>query len=247
MPEGDLQSPAQSPIAGTSSVLRRLDRIALKPLYYLYYGLLYGRGLPGTNWLAGVVKPWEARHGRRDIPQSRAVWEEEYGRGDWSFLGDPGEAARYDWLVEHVQGFAPEGSVLDVGCGEAFLGKRLAESSVSRYDGVDLSSTAIDRARATALPRSHYEVCSAEDFSPGRRYDIIVFNEIVYYFDDPIAELQRYLGFLADGGVLLLSVFESLRTRALMRRLRAEIGTVEEAALTGAKGTWRMAVIRPGT
>ena len=87
-------------------VVATLDRVAFKPIYYLYYRVLFGRHYPGCAWLARKVAAWEERHQRRDPPTSKDAWEREYDHGDWRFLQGDEEAEPYGWLVERFYGGA---------------------------------------------------------------------------------------------------------------------------------------------
>ncbi|MGO3181153.1 MAG: class I SAM-dependent methyltransferase, partial [Brevibacterium linens] len=74
------------------------------------------------------------------MPDSVAAWEERYAEADdaiWS--GNPNEA-----LVAVVSEMTP-GRVLDVGCGEGADIVWMAENGWDAT-GIDLSTTAIDRA-----------------------------------------------------------------------------------------------------
>ena len=173
--------------------------------------MLFGRHYPGCAWLARKVAAWEERHQRRDAPTSKDAWEREYDHGDWRFLQGDEEAERYGWLVERIDRRLVPVSVLDVGYGEGVLLARSRPRELQAYTGVDLSEVAISSARESH-PKADFVVAAAEDFAPPPTYDLVVFNEIVYYLRDPIGEVERYLQFVAEGGELLLSVFESTRT-----------------------------------
>jgi 2-polyprenyl-3-methyl-5-hydroxy-6-metoxy-1,4-benzoquinol methylase len=61
---------------------------------------------------------------------------------------------------------------------------------------------------------------TAESFdSRGERFDSIVFNEMLYYADDPIGLLKRYAFLLREGGVILCSIYQKPGTNSLRSRL----------------------------
>ncbi|HUI19002.1 MAG TPA: class I SAM-dependent methyltransferase, partial [Alphaproteobacteria bacterium] len=99
------------------------------------------------------------------------------------------------------------GRVLDIGCGSGQLFPLLDRRGIASYTGVDFSAAAIEAA-AFRDARVGFVVASAETFVPpaGVLYDAILFNEVVYFLGDPLAELARYAGFLAKGGVLIVSI-----------------------------------------
>src|SRR5687767_13442204 len=98
-----------------------LARRAFKPVYWLYYAVLFGRRFPGSATLVRRVAAWETATGRGDAPAGKAAWEEQYRAGRWSFMRGLDESARYAVIAAFVRRLAPGGAVLDVGCGEGLL------------------------------------------------------------------------------------------------------------------------------
>lgn len=140
------------------------------------------------------------------VSSDAADWDRDYRAGRWSYLTAPKEQARLAIAALYVQLFGG-GRVLDIGCGSGQLFPLLDARRVSHYTGVDFSAAAIE-ATAIADAKARFVVAAAEAFSPpeGERFDAILFNEVVYFLADPLAELSRYAGFLAPGGVLIVSI-----------------------------------------
>lgn len=137
-------------------------------------------------------------------------------KGDWRGLDSPTQAPRYVAIAEILHGFKANGSVLDVGCGEALLRTHLPKAT--SYTGIERSATAaqiaIERNASTIV---HTE---AESFDPlGERFDSIVFNEMLYYLADPVGLLRKYAAFLRPGGAILCSVFQKPGEASLKSRL----------------------------
>jgi SAM-dependent methyltransferase len=86
--------------------------------------------------------------------------------------------------------------VLDVGCGDGTLYRRLRSHGYSRYVGIDLSPRAVALAAADA----RFCMADATAYRPEGPFDAIVFNEILYYLHQPVAEVARYAESLAGGG-----------------------------------------------
>jgi SAM-dependent methyltransferase len=228
------------------SVGRRLAVTARKPLYIAYYGVLFGRSFPGRAALDRFVRRFEEDTHRGDIPLSRDEWESEYREGRWSYLASADETPRYVRLVELLTRFAPNGAVLDIGCGEGLLRDRLGPNGYRRFVGVDLSEEAVRTARAAGDPRAEFVVTPGETYTPTERFDAVVFNECLYYFDDPIAVVERYREFLADGGVILVSMFRARRSSAIQRLLRAALPVLDEGAVSSERGTWMVTAFGAG-
>ena len=225
--------------------LRGLSRRAFKPVYILYYKLLFGRRFPFSERLAARVHAWELATGRGDAPVAKEVWEEQYRRGGWEFMRGFDELARYSVIAGYLHHLKPGGSVLDVGSGEGLLRDHLAPYGYSRYHGIDLSEAAIAQAASRADERTTFAAADAESYVPAGRFDAVVFNECVYYFADPVGSVRRYEPFLTDGGCFVVSTFRSRRANVIARRLGERYTLLEETAITNRKGTWVVRIFRP--
>lgn len=142
------------------------------------------------------------------VPDSVAAWEERYaGTEDSIWSGNPNEA-----LVSTVSGLQP-GRVLDVGCGEGADAIWLAEQGWDAT-GIDLSTTAIDRAQRAAADRgvsANFEVADVSTWTPAdsdpRRggFDLVVGCFLHTRLPDTREELlRRVAAHVGPGGGLLL-------------------------------------------
>jgi len=225
--------------------LRRLSRRAFKPIYILYYKLLFGRRFPFSERLAARVHAWELATGRGDAPAAKEVWEEQYRRGGWEFMRDLDELARYCVIAGYLHRLRPGGSVLDVGSGEGLLRDHLLPYGYARYHGIDLSEAAIAQAAPRAGESATFAAADAETYVPQDRFDAVVFNECVYYFNDPVGSVRRYEPYLTDGGCFVVSTFRSRRADVIARRLGETYSLLEETAISNRKGTWVVRIFRP--
>lgn len=228
-----------------NGAVRTLGRRAFKPVYILYYRFLFGRRFPFADRLAERVRAFEAATGRGDAPVSKEVWEAQYGQGGWEFMRRLDELARYSVIAGYLHALKPGGSVLDVGSGEGLLADHLRPFGYSRYLGVDLSEAAIRQAAGRGDDATAFAAADAEAYTPPGRWDAVVFNECVYYFNDPVGTVERYRGFLAEGGVFIVSTFRSRRADVIVRRLLSAYRLLEETAITNRKGTWVVRVLAP--
>jgi SAM-dependent methyltransferase len=215
-----------------------LGRRAFKPVYLAYYRLLFGRRFPGSAALARRVAAWETATGRGDAPASREAWEAQYRAGGWEFMRGLDEIARYAVIAAFAHRLAPGGAVLDVGCGEGLLVDHLRPLGYRRYLGIDLSESAVAQAASRADTATGFLVADAEGEPPAGPWDLVVFNESVYYFRDPQATLARYEAELAPGGSFVVSTFRSRRADAVVAALLRRYRLVEETSVANRKGTW---------
>ncbi len=157
-------------------------------------------------------------------PKTPDAWDRQYRAGGWERLTADRELGRYAVVTALVRRFAPsDARVVDVGCGVGLLAEHIvAPGSSYAYHGVDLSPEAITRARAERGHLGHFHVGDAERprFGDGERFDVLVFNEVLNYFRDPLEVVEQWLSALEAGGVVVISLWKPRRHRAMDRRLR---------------------------
>jgi 2-polyprenyl-3-methyl-5-hydroxy-6-metoxy-1,4-benzoquinol methylase len=225
---------------------RKASSATLRVLRALFYTLAFGRRLPGVERLTRFVAEWEAREGFAERALARDVWETEYRDGRWNFLARLDQLSHYSVLVGYVEYLHPQGAILDVGCGQGLLFDRLRPYGDRRYLGLDVSEAALAPLRSCEDDRTRFLRTDAETYVPTDRYDVIVFNESLYYFGDPLAVVARYVGALNPGGVLMVSVYERpRRARAILSRLHATYRLLDETRVTQGGRSWRCSVFSP--
>jgi 2-polyprenyl-3-methyl-5-hydroxy-6-metoxy-1,4-benzoquinol methylase len=191
-----------------------------------------------------LVLPYRKMRGGREKMDS------DYARGKWDYLHGIGELGRFSILVGYCHFLKPGGRILEIGCGEGILQERLDPARYSRYVGVDVSAEAVQRANARAGDGKTAFICAdAAAWQPGEAFDLIVFNECLEYFDDPLAAVRRYEPALAPGGAFLVSMFtgvETARTRRIWRWLESVYAVEDATRVTNKAGlSWILKVLRP--
>jgi methionine biosynthesis protein MetW len=99
-------------------------------------------------------------------------------------------------------------SVLDVGCGSGVHGAELKRVHGHRVVGVDLSPQSIAKAKTRLAEAYMADVTKPElyPFFGSRRFDVIVFSDILEHLYDPSDVLTRHYQLLAPGGHVLISL-----------------------------------------
>lgn len=98
--------------------------------------------------------------------------------------------------------------VLDVGCGSGVHGAELKRIHRHRVVGVDLSAVSIEKAK-TRLAEAHVADVTQPEFYPffgNRKFDVIVFSDILEHLYDPYDVLTRHFELLREGGKVLISL-----------------------------------------
>ena len=179
--------------------------------------------------------------------QSAQTWEAQYAAGRWDFLAELSELARFSILAGYICHLKPGGTVLDTGCGQGFLLRRLPTSSYSKYVGIDLSDSAISVAQEHANERSTFFAADCEEYSPSENFDVIVFNEVLSCLHDPLRTVERYVRSLNPGGLLLVSLCTAGRgSSTLLQQLKQAYATVDEVQVvhSGRKVSWVCTALR---
>ena len=128
-----------------------------------------------------------------------------YGTADpWRYEENPDDARRRDVLLSELPE-RPYRSVLDIGCGEGFITRRLPGE---RILAVDLSEAAILRARERPDPRIEFrrgDIFGIVELAAGERFDLVVITGVLYpQYIGAAHSLVYHLvdQVLAPGGVL---------------------------------------------
>lgn len=172
-------------------------------------------------------------------------WDTQWAENRWDGLSEMHELARYSLLAGYALFLRPGGSILDVGCGAGILRDRLHPDAFRRYVGIDFGE-AIARAAARRDERTDFVVGDMRTYEPAERFDVIVFNESLYYAADEIAELRRYAQWLAPAGIFLVSTNRKPKTDALWELLGREFTVVDRVVVGNRRGAeWICGVIDP--
>jgi 2-polyprenyl-3-methyl-5-hydroxy-6-metoxy-1,4-benzoquinol methylase len=169
----------------------------------------------------------------------------EHQDSGWARLRSVAELGRYSVIRGWCQHFAPEGAILDVGCGEGILQEHL--TGYGQYTGIDLFPETIARASVKADARTRFVQADAATYEPAAPVDVIIWNECLYYLSNPIQTIARYKGFLRPGGVIIVSMFyQTYLTRRLFRQLHVLGPTVAALQVRNDEGAvWGLRAYQP--
>ncbi|WP_197696847.1 methyltransferase domain-containing protein [Mycobacterium sp. 852002-51152_SCH6134967] len=174
-----------------------------------------------------------------------AAWDRQYSEGDWDYLATLAEMPRYAIIAGFTKFLQPLESILDVGCGGGELVDWVYRDGVQRYVGIDLSRVAIEKARR-ARPQAQFEVADASAYVPSQKFDVVIFNEVLYYSSTPVAVLKHYERFLNSNGSFIISTFRNPAGLKTWRHSRAHVKLVDEVRCRGANGLeWDIRLCRP--
>lgn len=220
-------------------LLYRIKFAMRKFFHATYYSFLFGRHFPFQRIVSRTFHAWEKQWRKGDIPVSREVWESEYFNDHWKFMKDLDELPRYSIIAGYFRYFKSGGSLLDVGCGEGILQEKLGPCYYSKYVGIDVSEAAIDQAALRNDDKTVFVCDNALNYTSTERFDAIVFNEILYYFDEPLQVLEKYKQYLKDDGIIITSLYlNSERATSIWKRLKTIYFSLDEVKAANKSKTW---------
>ncbi len=158
----------------------------------------------------------------------RRLWNEEYDRGRWSCLDTMAD----DYIYPHVEKYAKNGSILDLGCGPGAVGNELNASAYASYTGVDISDTAIEKAKLkNRRSQNHYLQGDILSYVPEQQHDVIIFGDSIYYFrPQRVADiLNRYSNYLKPAGVFIVRSWLTHHTsRTIIHKIEQQFDVIEK-------------------
>jgi 2-polyprenyl-3-methyl-5-hydroxy-6-metoxy-1,4-benzoquinol methylase len=200
------------------------------------------------GFFRSLLKPLSYLVRARPVKVDTATWDMEYEAGKWKTrFEELTEMPRYAVIAGYSMTINPAASVLDIGCGAGHLWSWLRQESQHRYLGVDISGVAIQQARQRALSsRAEFRVGNATTFTPDDRFDVIVFNEVLYYLTQPELALQRYENFLTPKGVFVVSMCRSAEALRTWRRCTTRLNVLDEVRVSSSNALeWHVWLCRP--
>jgi len=159
----------------------------------------------------------------------KLFWDKEYSNGKWWFNDNTADDCVYLYLKK----YAENGSILDLGCGSGNTANELALNAYRSYLGVDISESALDKARkwTEVTGRANKNSFAQGDFLsfvPTQQFNVIFFRESLYHV--PLGKIKatfdRYSKYLSDGGVLIVRLITSENGKSKYRPT-AMLGVIE--------------------
>ena len=115
-------------------------------------------------------------------------------------------SGRFVRILEMVEMLRPA-AVLDIGCGSGYLGGRIkSRCSGSTVDGVDISTVALERARAQLDRVWHVNLDAADLPASAGTYDLVIASEVIEHLYDPHHATAEIARVVRSGGHAILTV-----------------------------------------
>ena len=173
------------------------------------------------------------------VHQNAGWWDEALKAEKASYLGDDSGIGLRDAILGRLfrQYEVTPSRILDMGCGGGTLCRSLAQFKLESYTGVDISNYAIERnisasdngTKGQGISISYVE-SSLQSYTPPPRtsFDVIAFNEVLYYLDihEACHQVKRYCQYLDHDGVIAVTMKDDPKSHAIFRKLIREFDWV---------------------
>lgn len=133
-----------------------------------------------------------------------------------------------NWGLLRLWGNRKDLDVLDVGCGFATTSRSIADRG-NRVTGIESSAEAVTVARSRVSDVIHADLQDLPEVKRAlgeRRFDVIIFADVLEHLAWPIGVLRGYLDLLKEGGSVIISLpnvgLWSVRLNLLLGRFRYE-------------------------
>jgi 2-polyprenyl-3-methyl-5-hydroxy-6-metoxy-1,4-benzoquinol methylase len=194
-----------------------------------------------------IVEPASYLFRRRPTGIDQETWNREYAAGYWNYLGGLNEMSRFAVIAGYCRTIVSATSLLDIGCGNGNLSAWVCQDKDLRYVGIDIADVAIQQACERGQSQARFEVADAATFDPGGRFDVIVFNEMLFYLPKPELVLARYESFLAPDGVFIISMWRATESLRTWRRCASRLKVLDHVRLRASSTIeWDIRLCRPG-
>ena len=131
----------------------------------------------------------------------------QYENKQWDGLRDIKDLGRYSLLVGYAKFFSSGSRILDLGCGEGILQERFAPGDYGFYCGIDISDVAIANANKKADTKTCFMVGDIGKPDILGTFDVIIYNESIYYLSDPTSSILSLFQHLDPGGIFIISCY----------------------------------------
>jgi SAM-dependent methyltransferase len=161
----------------------------------------------------------------------KRLWDREFSGTKWDFIDN----TVGDCVYPHLEKFAENGSILDLGCGPGNTANELAATAYKTYVGVDISEAALAKAvrRTQENGRADKNSFARSDFlgyAPTQKFDLILFRESMYHvpFGQVRAILDKYSKYLKTGGVFIVRLYAGdIATGKIKPRVTAKMDLIK--------------------
>lgn len=199
--------------------------------------------------LSILVKSYFAPKGVVGPHMSQQQWDEEFANSKWAYLSKANQREHYDCIIDMYNQHGNNGSMLDIGCGVGLLYRYFMDTSAlkdDQYFGIDISTVAINEAKETCKS-NNFSVVDYETHHINKKFDVVIFNETLYYFNHAGKTLQKCIDEnLTKQGVIIISMCDHERHDLIWELISKKYTVIDTRKSANEEGiSWTIKVLRP--
>jgi trans-aconitate methyltransferase len=80
-------------------------------------------------------------------------------------------------------------------------------------------------------PATEFQVADAASFTTNEKFGAIIFNDSLYYFQDSVRVVERYMGFLASDGIIIVSMEVARNCVAIWNAIGTVLKAIDETTV----------------
>jgi predicted TPR repeat methyltransferase len=175
---------------------------------------------------------------RKILRNKKERWNHQYASGKWEGLKNEVELDRLLVVRDWVWSIGNKLNILEIGCGEGIFTPML-QGRFQSYTGVDVSDFAISKAIKTAAPNESYLVADMDNHHWQQNFDVIIFNESIYYSTDLNRLLKViYSPMFKAGCVFIFSIHSFPKSDKVWEIIENHLGKGEEKTVINNHSKW---------
>ncbi len=132
----------------------------------------------------------------------------QYENKQWDGLKGLQELAHYSVIVGYTKHFCKNCRILDLGCGEGALLEKFSNTDYSHYLAIDFSEVAIQNVKHLETDKIQFRVGDLNSLAVGGEFDVIIYNESLYYLSNPQNAIKALFKHLRPGGIFIISMVD---------------------------------------
>lgn len=173
--------------------------------------------------LSEIIKQGLQNIYNKYLNSKKEVWDNMYEKKYEDKMNSTEQSDRYIEIANVINSLELRNpDILDVGSGNGTLAGYINNKNFNSFTGIDISKKAVEigNEKYSDVPNINFIETGIFKFS-GYKFDIIIFNESLYYFR--INEIERVINktkdLLNEYGVLIISMSQSLKSYLIRRKL----------------------------
>jgi SAM-dependent methyltransferase len=184
---------------------------------------------------------------RKILRDPQARWNHQYAKGVWDSLKNPIEFERQKVCKSFFDTHKPNGSLLEIGCGEGMLIEYIFEGKgYGQYLGIDVSDLVIKNCQKLANERTKFIVADMDNLVLPQKYDVIMFNETIYYASNITQVLTNCIqNILTNNGIFVISIHQHKNSSEHWKEIHESLQTIDNQQVTNERSTWVIEVLKP--